>query len=154
MSNNLLNLISKLTLFKVTRWASTEDSYLDEDRELAEVTTGANVSSSRRAESGPYGEPLHALLLDLDVPAYLVPSSTPGHSHLYVDVKIPEGRYFDLLETLADCGVIESGYWAASAYKGGSALRLPWVKKDASPESAPLVDAIHDSDTDWFALPA
>lgn len=71
----------------------------------------------------------HKVLLDLDVPAYLVPSSTEGNSHLYIDVECSQRDYFDLLDALAKCGVIEHGYRSASQKRGATALRLPWVKK-------------------------
>lgn len=32
------------------------------------------------------GQRKHTILLDLDVPAKLVPSTTEGHSHLYIDI--------------------------------------------------------------------
>lgn len=86
----------------------------------------------------------HNVAIDLDVPAYLVPSSTGGHSHLYVDVPkgIPHHRYMALLSALADAGIIEPGYAAVSIKRGRSDLRLPWVAKgDELPEApakAPL----------------
>lgn len=126
---NVLNLLANLRMFKVTKW--DEDSsvtYSREEREPASITD-ANISTSIREDA----EGHHAVLLDLDVPAYLVPSSTAGHSHLYVDVRVPQDRYFRLLDSLAECGVIQPGYAAASKHRGGTALRLPWVKK---PENA------------------
>lgn len=129
---NLLALIGNLRLFRVTTW--DEDSsvtYSQEQREQAPIQD-ANISTSLREDtSGPVQK--HALLIDLDVPAYLVPSSTPGHSHLYVDVCIPEPTYFRLLDVLAEAGVIQHGYANSSKHRGGTALRLPWVKKDPPP---------------------
>jgi hypothetical protein len=71
----------------------------------------------------------HAPVLDLDLPATLVPSTTEGHFHLYIDREVPESSYFRLLDTLADCGIIEKGYASASKRRGFSAVRVPWVKK-------------------------
>lgn len=137
---NLLNLLANLRMFKVTKW--DEDSsvtYSQEERESAPISE-ANVSTSIREDRQAFdSEQMHALLIDLDVPAYLVPSSTPGHSHLYVDVRIPERRYFTLLDCLADCGVIQRGYANSSKARGGTALRLPWVKKpEASKPELPF----------------
>lgn len=123
---NVLSLIANLRLFKVTTW--DEDSsvtYSQEEREPAASIADANISTSIRED----GAESHALLIDLDVPAWLVPSSTPGHSHLYVDVKIPTPTYYALLDALADAGVIQRGYANSSKHRGGTALRLPWVKK-------------------------
>lgn len=122
----VLSLISNLRLFRVTKW--DEDSsvtYSLEEREPSASIADANVSTSIREDA----EDCHALLLDLDVPAWLLPSSTEGHSHLYVDVKIPTPAYFALLDALADAGVIQRGFADSSKHRGGTALRLPWVKK-------------------------
>lgn len=113
-------------MFKVTKW--DEDSsvtYSQEERQPATSIAEANVSTSIREDA----EDRHALLLDLDVPAWLVPSSTEGHSHLYVDVSIPTSTYFRLLDALADAEVIQRGFANSSKHRGGTALRLPWVKK-------------------------
>lgn len=128
---NVLSLLANLRLFKVTKW--DEDSsvtYSQEEREPAASIAEANVSTSIREDA----DDSHALLLDLDAPAWLIPSSTEGHSHLYVDVKIPTQQYFVLLDALADAGVIQRGYANSSKHRGGTALRLPWIKKtDDSP---------------------
>jgi len=130
---NVLSLLAHLRLFKVTKW--DEDSsvtYSREEREPATSITTANVSTSIREDA----EDSHALLLDLDVPAWLLPSSTDGHSHLYVDVKIPTPTYFALLDALADAGVIQRGYANSSKHRGGTALRLPWIKKPTTSEAS------------------
>lgn len=136
---NLLSLLGNLRMFKVTTW--NEDSsvtYSREQREPASDISQANVATSIREDVGdPDNAPLHALLIDLDLPAYLVPSSTKGHSHLYVDVAIPQQRYFRLLDALAECGVIQNGYAASSKGRGGTALRLPWIKKPDTQEVPP-----------------
>lgn len=73
----------------------------------------------------------HVLALDIDVPAHLVQSSTPGHSHLYIEVPdgIPHHRYMALLSALADAKIIEDGYARISIKRGRTDLRLPWVRK-------------------------
>lgn len=135
---NVLSLLANLRLFRVTKW--DEDSsvtYSQEEREPATSIAEANVSTSIREDA----KDSHALLLDLDVPAWLIPSSTEGHSHLYVDVKIPTSTYFHLLDALADAGVIQRGYANSSKHRGGTALRLPWIKKaDDSPATATASD--------------
>lgn len=124
---NVLGLIGNLRLFKVTTW--DEDSsvtYSSEVRQPATSVMDANISTSLREDLQGF----HALLLDLDIPAWLIPSSTEGHSHLYVDARIPEESYFQLLDALANAGVIQRGYAEASKRRGGTALRLPWIKKE------------------------
>lgn len=127
------------------------------DREERDLDT-ANVVSSELTQSGFLADPndrRHLLLLDLDVPAYLVPSSTPNHNHLYVDVPggIPHHRYMALLSALADAGIIEKGYAEVSIARGHSDLRLPWVQKgDPAPEKLvlpPVPPAIQTATIDF-----
>lgn len=100
----------------------------------------ANIVSSLHRPTLDFlsdGEPRHAVALDLDIPAYLIPSSTPGHSHLYIEASIPHHRYMALLSALADAGVIEKGYAEVSIKRGHSDLRLPWVEKGDPTPPAP-----------------
>jgi hypothetical protein len=80
--------------------------------------------------SDALGRPgIHRVAIDVDLPAKLLPSSTPGHSHLYIDVDIPWDKYKKLLEVLADCDIIERGYARASIKRGYTSVRPPWVPK-------------------------
>lgn len=83
----------------------------------------ANVVSSIGTDG------LHYPVLDLDIPAYLVPSSTPGHSHLYLNIGIDADTYFELLQVLFKAGILENGYVSASERRDFTSVRLPWVKK-------------------------
>lgn len=87
----------------------------------------ANVYTSEIADGSHAGQ--HTVAIDLDVPARLIPSSTPGHSHLYVDVPMTWDKYSALLAALADAGVIEPGYEASAKRRKWTSLRLPWIKK-------------------------
>lgn len=89
----------------------------------------SNIVSSRVGGTFPVGDRRHRLLIDIDMPARLIPSSKPEHWHLYVDKEIPEPAYFRLLDVLAECGLIEEGYAQVSKRRGYTALRVPWVKK-------------------------
>lgn len=72
---------------------------------------------------------MHAPVLDIDFPAKLVPSSTPGHFHLYLDTKVPWPKYEKLLWALAEAGIIEQGYAQASVSYRATVVRKPGVKK-------------------------
>lgn len=72
---------------------------------------------------------LHAPVVDLDVPAYLVPSSRPGHSHLYIDVEMSRKRWMILMLGFWLSGVVEFGYIAWSLRRGQNHVRVPWAKK-------------------------
>lgn len=72
---------------------------------------------------------LHTLMIDLDVPATLVPSGTEGHSHLYIDVPMTWKQKKAILDAMADANVVELGFASASDEKGAAMLRVPWKKK-------------------------
>jgi hypothetical protein len=72
----------------------------------------------------------HAPVLDLDIPHELVPSTTPGHAHLYLDVEMSWRKYKRLLRALAAAGVVEKGYVKASLRRRLTAVRVPWLKME------------------------
>lgn len=72
---------------------------------------------------------VHKPVLDIDMPVAVLPSSTEGHHHLFIDKEMPWKDYLKLLEVLAEVGIIEKGYLGACRRRGHSAVRLPWVKK-------------------------
>jgi len=75
----------------------------------------------------------HYPCIDIDIPIRVVPSSTPGHSHLYVDEPITWDTYKNLLEALTEAGIVEVGYFNASVKEGGTTVRMPHVKKVVEP---------------------
>jgi hypothetical protein len=143
----LRGLLSRLQAYRVDwkfSFVPTEDKEYEPgtDREVAELNE-ANVVSSTRLDfpkdhvfdpemTEVRVVPRHAVLLDIDYPAHLVESSSPGHYHLYLDVPngVKHDDYMELLAMLAKCGVIEKGYADVSIARGHSDLRLPWVSKD------------------------
>jgi hypothetical protein len=126
-AEGLLALFNRLTAFKVLHWGPSSAKPDMRDREKATSLDDAHVISSRYNN----GQARHALVIDIDHPSWLVPSTTPGHYHLYVDVPggIPHETYLYLLGALAQAGVIEQGYNSASHERGHSDVRLPWVQK-------------------------
>ena len=65
----------------------------------------------------------HAPVIDLDLPARLLPSKTPGHFHLYLDVEMPHDDYFKLLKVMSEVGLVEEGYYQASVNQQSSFVR-------------------------------
>jgi hypothetical protein len=124
-----------LRLFKGVEFSDrTPNSYDDNEPDRVETTSleDAEVVSSEIA-----GRPgCHLVLLDLDVPAHLVPSSTPGHSHLYIELPMSWERYEALLAALAAAGIVEPGYLQVSRKRRATHLRLPWVKKATAAPAA------------------
>lgn len=88
------------------------------DLDAAQVITSLTVEGEQK------------LILDIDIPSQLIPSSTPGHFHLYVDKEISYEKWELLLIALANAGIIEEGYKNASLERRYTAVRLPWIKKE------------------------
>lgn len=93
--------------------------------EDAEVITSIDESSPTF-----FGGRWHRPILDIDIPMQIIPSTTPGHGHLYIDKSLTWHQYERLLSVLADCGIIERGYYNVSVERQHTAVRLPWIKKE------------------------
>ena len=133
-------------LYQVKRWNSdSSDPTPQTEAEcvLVDSLDQANVVSSRQRKSSftfnTDAEPgeeiftdkgqLHTPVLDMDIPATLVPSSTPGKNHLYLNAPMTWDQYCKLLDVLAEVGILEPGYVSASKARGFTAVRLPWIQK-------------------------
>lgn len=116
-------------LYKIKVWETYDGP--KEDRELVTDPSQADVMSS---EIGPGGirNPMHSVMLDIDLPAVLVPSSTEGHCHLYIDKLVHWKDYKRLLKALMLTGVIELGFYRAAKRRKATFLRLPHVKKEVN----------------------
>jgi hypothetical protein len=99
--------------------------YVGETVKLGVETERANVITSATAADAT----MHRPVIDLDMPAQLLPSGTKGHHHLLVDKEMSWEQYSRLLAVLAEVGLVEPGYTAASLQRGFSCVRLPWVRK-------------------------
>lgn len=90
----------------------------------ADEAEKAHIVISAAPEPG-----MHRPLLDIDFPAQLIPSSTPGHFHLYMDKPMSWQTYSKLLAALAEAGIIEQGYANVSDARGYTSVRVPWARK-------------------------
>lgn len=115
------------------------DDYADPNRNLEDSTSykDADLITSKVESSA-----LHAPVIDIDYPIMVIPSSTPGHYHLYIEKAILWEDYAYLLMVLAKIGLIEEGFAQASIFREYSAVRLPWVKKDVVPQPVNLKCAL------------
>lgn len=114
-----------------TRWfcpVLSEDSSTFANRDSVQVATSAeaNLVSSRLSDGR------HAPAFDIDFPCELIPSSTPGHFHLYIDKPMSWEEYRILLHALAAVGIIEDGYYHASVREQQTFLRPPGHLKEAA----------------------
>lgn len=109
---------------------NSEGSSFVDQRTVGVDLREAQVITSLRQGSIP-GQPagIHYPLLDLDLSAQLIPSSSPDHFHLYIDHPLAWTKYRTLLSTLGEIGLLGDGFVSASLLRGYSSLRLPWVKK-------------------------
>ena len=101
----------------------------------AEIVSSA-VKKSGLSDLGGFFQPVptgynvkHKLLVDIDYPVLALESSTPGHSHLYIDKELTWDQVQKVLDVLAEVGLVEEGYVAASKRRGVTHLRVPWLKK-------------------------
>jgi hypothetical protein len=105
----------------------------DAEHEKRETFTDANLISSRIK-----GTSRHRPIIDIDFPAMLVPSSTEGHSHLYLDKELTKDQMERLLEVLHEVGIIADGNLNQWERFKAVFLRLPWVKKsEGATEDSP-----------------
>lgn len=102
------------------------------DERTPATVEDANLISSEVFEVD--GTKFHQPLLDLDMRAQIIPSSTPGHGHLYIDKILAHDAYHKLLTALRDAGIIEHGIVEQFERHGATTLRLPHIKKEPEPE--------------------
>lgn len=112
----------------VFRGASDNPAAPDSPLEPAKLAD-SNVICSDRDDG------LHIPMLDIDMPAMLLKSSTYGHYHLYIDKPMTWENYVKLLDVLAEVGILEPGYVGVSKRRGRTQLRTPWTKKEGRPAS-------------------
>jgi hypothetical protein len=95
----------------------------DGEREQVQLAE-ANLVGSHLSGGG------HSPVLDLDYEVSLVPSTTPGHFHLYLDgLEMDDDTYDMLLQDLAAAGVIQQGFANQFERHGQTFLRPPGVQK-------------------------
>jgi hypothetical protein len=101
------------------------------NRRLATCGLAASQDSSE-LES----KPADGVVITLNVPVELVPSSTAGHFHLYIDREITWANYRWLLLAMRDAGLIGQDFCTMCLGSLQSFVRKPNVTKQAAPETA------------------
>lgn len=141
----LLRLLDQATWIRKPDWRSNSqggaESQANGDTVTETVVQAGDVTAQAVASTDAISD-LHAIILDIDVPAALIPSSTPGHAHLYIDRWVRWDDYVELLAALVKCGVIEKGFYDMSYQRGATYARLPWIKKGAETNSDADVPAV------------
>lgn len=119
---------------------SSEASFVRDIKDANIVTSLVLFNWTR-----PKAERKHKVALDIDIPAKLIPSSTPGNSHLYIDIEVDEPIYWELLDVMDRAGILQPGYVSASKSRGFTALRLPWIKKGDDTKEFEEDEKAHES---------
>ena len=127
MSNELLDQLPAFArghqLATIPEAESADDDYESEHVRTEDIDK-ADIMLSFDKETN-----LHRPVLDIDFQLFTVPSSTPGHFHLYLDKPMSWPKYKRLIDALADAGIIEGGYASVSIDRKYTSVRLPWVTK-------------------------
>ena len=73
---------------------------------------------------------IHRPIFDFDgMECTLVPSSTPGNFHLYVEKEVEWEKWLKVLESMAEAGLIQWGFYRLSKLRGASFARKPGIVK-------------------------
>lgn len=123
------DLVAKIIKFgKPGEYGGTKDEMVNEDADLEDANLLTSLVTYARGTND--GKGIHKIVLDIDMPAMLIPSSTPGHHHLIIDRTLDWPVYVKLLDALAEAGIVEQAYVSVSKSKGYTAIRTPWTKKE------------------------
>jgi hypothetical protein len=101
----------------------SESDYQVKPKETEDMN-GANLIGSATHQG------THAPVFDFDFPAYLLPSSSPGKFHLYLEKEISWESYMDVLEAMVNAGLLEPGWVDSGINHGTLLLRPPGVVKE------------------------
>ncbi len=72
----------------------------------------------------------HLPVIDIDNDFLrLIPSTTPGHYHLYIDYPVEHEMYSELLKILVAIGLVQVGYFKAFTKNRETFVRPPHVRK-------------------------
>lgn len=119
-------------------------STLDEsgmlDRETVEKQVlvpkdDGNLISSVPSDVMTAVQGLHLPIFDIDVPHTLVPSQTPGHSHLYIHQYVEKYALQQVIAAMANAGIMGQGNLIQFQVQGMQLARVPKDLKflDATP---------------------
>lgn len=96
----------------------------DDRKEVFRIEDANIIGSQSSLDQGARRD-WHYPVLDIDFQAYLLPSKTPGHFHLYLEKAVPHDAYMALMKALADAQIIQRGYYEASKNQKQSFVRPP-----------------------------
>lgn len=95
---------------------------VDFDKDSEEHNTLTSLTSFEPDEP-------HLPVIDIDFPIAAVPSSTPGHFHLYIEKPTTFEAFESLLYAMVEAGWVEEGYYRAFQRRNYTVVRKPGVLK-------------------------
>lgn len=78
----------------------------------------------------------HMPALDIDLPCELLPSTTKGHFHLYIDKPMSFMAYKKLVQAFIDAGIVEPNIMKYMELNGVTTLRPQNIKKPKRAKSS------------------
>lgn len=118
------------TLYYCEKLNEKKDSGTDDFADYKHVNRLENANLISSVNS--FNDNLHYPVLDFDFPARLIPSSTIGNSHLYIDKVLTWKQYEKLLIVMKEIGLLQEGYVNSAIKFKQTFVRLPWIKKGSN----------------------
>lgn len=110
--------------YKVENLTASDVTPKQPDDRVEVTEREANLVSSQLQNSD-----FHMPILDFDFECELIPSSTPGHFHFYINKEISWPEYMAVLTSLAAAGLLEVNYVQASIARRATFVRKPGILK-------------------------
>jgi hypothetical protein len=110
---------------KMSNFSSSSGAVFDPSEFATELLTAVYANDPVNLISSlGYGD-MHYPVLDLDFESFVLPSRTPGHTHLFINYPLNKAQYDYLMTTLHEIGLIEKGYYESYKKRGVTSVRLP-----------------------------
>lgn len=130
---------------------SSEDEDLKIEEHVQVHPADANLVSSIKANGK------HCLFLDLDMAHQHIPSTTPGHAHLFINADLSRDALQEIVDVLAKHKILQAGVKRGFDERGFLSLRIPGSVKgdpvdDMDLEHYKKYTAIKDADEKYQYL--
>lgn len=116
----------KFVRAKLLQTSEKADPYNNNNPWKGSTVEKANLITSEMPNLAGFHRPL----LDLDWDSALLPSSTPGHHHLYINKAMSWDSYKKFLTVCKEVGLLQAGFVDNAIKRGATSLRLPWIDKN------------------------
>lgn len=101
-----------------------------------EVTSDSPIELQHNLFSSLCDDGMHRPALDIDLPCELVPSTNPGHFHLYIDKALTLEQYTKVVDVLSEVGILGPMHPGLLRERSMTCLRPPgYVKTEKASDS-------------------